>query len=481
MKTALLAVALFLGCTALAFPQARLAILPFTGGIGGDGEAVATMLAARQELRAAFTLVPLSGETGAEHLSAFTDSDIVADIGRSLNADYVLSGHIRRLGNRNLIIATVVCVQTLQLVAGYYRIYRNFRDLPGFLPSMSRNLARETLGRPTPGLLPSLAVAPLTVADTLEQLEAATVHGEADMHNLETLAQILAIRLAGTGKYAVLPRASVMRTALRAWETRAVDERAVALERLVELLLGILDEAEAVDETDMGAIATVGQAAGADLVLFVEMRDLYGMTVFVAQIRGGEPLDGVSRGYRNIGEGVNLMAELAFLLADPDGAPDRIATLNRQRRLANMFDDPARFWSLGVSAGTAFADPWAIGTLHATLAPLPFSFVRLGLDAGFVSEIEGASLFSIYPFAQYALFLPFARGGLYLAAGGGFLVARYTFGNLVDTRSGFSANFTAGINIGDVFEVSYTMRTDFSLFSGKVSAGFTHRFRLRGR
>ena len=307
-----------------------------------------------------------------------------------------------------------------------------------------------------------------------------------EIHDLETLVQILAIELVATGKYAVLPRASSMRTALSSWEIRMADERAAALERLIEMILGIIeapDEA-VIEEGIGGAVTAMGQAANADLVLSVETRSLYGVDMFAAQILrtwDGGLLEGVSRGYRNIGGGVNLMAEIAILLTDPDDAPERIADLNRRQRRANLFDDSARFWSVGLSAGTSFADPWAIGTLHATLAPLPFSFIGLGFDVGFISDIEGAEYFSMRPFVHAAFFLPFptGRGGLYVGAGGGLMMSRYYFDGLDKNINTPTADFTAGINIGNMLDISYTLRTDFSLISSKVSIGFTHRFRVR--
>jgi len=147
----------------------RLGILPFTGGMGGDGEAIAALLTSRPEILAAFTVVPITDQAStviAEHqlqMTAFTDSDAIANIGRILGADYVISGHMRRLGNRNLVIATVINVETLELVAGYYRTYRNFREVRGCMPSMSRSLVNGILGRPTLGQLPSLAIAPLGI------------------------------------------------------------------------------------------------------------------------------------------------------------------------------------------------------------------------------------------------------------------------------------------------------------------------------
>jgi len=170
---------------------------------------------------------------------------------------------------------------------------------------------------------------------------------------------------------------------------------------------------------------------------------------------------------------------VAFLLgvewrADPGEPPGQIARL---------LGDPARLWTVGVSAGTSLADPWVIATLHGTLAPFRFWFIRLGADAGFISGIEDASYFSLYPFAHVAFFMPFCmtplpleRGGFYVGAGAGFAFARYSFPDSVVSITMPKADFTAGVNIGNMLDISYTLRTDFSSFNGKISVGFTHRF-----
>ena len=481
MKGSFFVTVLLMGYAFSAFAQTdyqarpMLGILPFAGGAHGDGEAIAGALLSRREILDAFTVVPLSAEAGAVaserlfQMGAFTDSDIVAEIGRMIGADYVISGHLRRIGgNRNLVIATVVCVETLELVTGYYRTYRSFWETRDFMPSMAGSLANATLGRSARGRIPRLAVAPFQYA-----------HEDAG-HDMETLVQILAIELAG--EYAVMPRASIMRAALRRWEARIAGEMDAALELLLELLLGdpgIREDADADAEPTL-AITEIGRAAGAELVLSVDSRDFGDANMFVAQIlraEDGNALAGTSAGYRTVADGVNLMAEIAVLLTDPDGAPERIAAIARQRRLAGMFGDPARFWGLGVSVGSSFAAPWVIGTLYASLAPFPFSFLRLGGDFGFVSGTDGLGYFSVYPFAHYAFFMPFPWGGWYLGAGGGFLVARHRFLDLVYTRRGFLADFTAGVNIGNRLDVSYTLRTNFSSANGKLSVGFTHRFR----
>jgi len=403
-----------------------------------------------------------------------------------LGVDYVISGHIRRLGGRKLVIATVICVETLELVAGYYRAYRYLWESRDFLPSMSAALVSAVLGRPSLGELPRLAVAHFGSAPdaAAREQDAPPRYGydDADPHDMDTLAQILAIELANSGRYAVLPRASVMRAALVRWEARVAGAMDAALERLLELLLGDGDWAEAGDADGefAGAITEIGREAEADMVLALEARAIGDVNMFAARIldtEDGSALAGVSRGYGAIADGVRLMAEIAILLTDHYHSPERIAALRRQRLIAGIFGDSARFWSVGVSVGSSFAAPWVIGTVHATLAPFPFSFLRIGGDLGFVSGADGIGYFSVYPFAHYVFFLPFSWGGLYAGAGGGFLAARHTFYGLVETRRGPLMDFTAGVSVWDRIDVSYTLRTNFSSANGKLSVGFTHRFR----
>jgi len=460
----LLAALLFFCCAAFAFPQVdigtrpRLGILPFTGGTGGDGETIATLLSHQREIMDAFTVVPRTSAVNdifAEQyfqLTGLTDQDTIARIGGAFAANYVISGNIRRLGNRNLVIATMVNVETFEQVAGYYRMYRNIGEVRGFLPSMARAMANAALGRDRSGL-PSLAIGPFSAG--------------LDTHDAETLAQILAIEILNTGKYAVLTRTSTMQAALREHEFQMRGH--VADEELVSF----------------------GRAGNADLVLSAVGQRLGDITMFTAQIFHVEEvrlIEGATRDYRVIADGIDLMAEIAILLTDPGAAPARIAELHRRRSRAALFGDTSRFWSLGVSAGTSFAAPWLTGTVQATLAPLPHSFVRIGCDLGFVSGVEGVGYFLIYPFVHYALFLPFdmlplpfESGGWHIGIGGGFLIDEHRFDDFTVNRGIPAADFITGVNIGNVFDISYTLRTNFSWFASRVSVGFTHRFQTWGR
>ncbi|MCL2763279.1 MAG: hypothetical protein FWD36_08775, partial [Treponema sp.] len=137
----------------------------------------------------------------------------------------------------------------------------------------------------------------------------------------------------------------------------------------------------------------------------------------------------------------------------------------------------------GVAGGTTFAVPWVIGTLHGTIAPFKHTFLELGCDVGFLTLDDRVdSYYSLYPFANLAGFIPFGtKGGFYLGAGGGYMMAHYTFpeGKIPDIHV-IAFNAVAGINLWNFLNISYTCRTDidnfFSRFSNKLSVGFTYRF-----
>ena len=544
MKKVALAVALLAGCRLLVFAQLdnpRLAILPFAGE---DGEAITALLSGRWEILSAFDVVPLPAENGASpawqrlRAGAFVDSDLAAEVGRMVGADYVLWGNTRRLGSENLVVAAVICAGSLELVAGYYRIYGTIEEAREFMPSMSWGLVYATLARPALGSLPRLAISPYVMASDPGAFRFPYGDG-AGTHDKETLAQILAIEIARTGAYAVLPRSSLMQTTLRAWEARVIAERVAELERLLGLLVWLLDiqdeeiletlgarhesaaervvalETLAVTISNMlgaqpetpendatGAIQEIARAAGADIVLSAETRSNEGATAFAALVlcaEGGERLNGARGSYRAIDGGVSMMAHVAALLTGREARAVGPAPLPPARVWpllpgvgvpAPMLEDSSRFWSVGAAVGTSFNDPWLIGTLQGTVAPLPFSFARIGIDLGFISGIEGdagrAGYFSAHPFVLLAFFYPFdrlpvplTRGGVYAGVGGGVQIARYTFGDYTENMNTPTVDFTVGLNIGNMLDVSYTLRTNFALFSSKLSVGFTHRLGAR--
>ena len=150
---------------------------------------------------------------------------------------------------------------------------------------------------------------------------------------------------------------------------------------------------------------------------------------------------------------------------------------SRLKGLLGITGNEARLWTIGASVGSSFSRPLIIGTLHGTIAPFRYSFLELGIDAGFISRKANENYYSIYPFAHYALFWPFDRGGLYIGAGIG-----YMFGEIIHPGERepvriIAADGIVGANIMNVLDVSYTLRTTFSTFSNKFSIGYTYRFK----
>ena len=145
---------------------------------------------------------------------------------------------------------------------------------------------------------------------------------------------------------------------------------------------------------------------------------------------------------------------------------------------ARTNSEASRLWTLGASLGTSLSAPWVITTVHGTIAPFDYSFLELGFDIGFVEGSTEAGYNSFYPYAHYAFFLPFEKIGLYAGAGGGVMIVSYDF---FDKGGKYSetipvVSITAGVNILNIIDVSYTVRTNFTGVSPKLSAGYTYRF-----
>jgi TolB-like protein len=452
-------------------PKPRLGILPFTGGTGGDGETIATLFSFQDEILEAFTVVPRTSAVNALvaeqsfQLSGYTDSDTIARLGRMLNADFVISGRIHRLGHRNLVITTIVDVESFEQLGGDYREYRTIEEVPGMMADIAHAVINAS--RRDTSALPNLAVVPF-------HLDGRGVNVE----DAESLVQILSIEIANSGKYTVLPRTTAIQAALQALDFQ---------------MTGATAEEEA---------KALGRAINAQYVLNAEVRSLGTMNMFTASIlnvEDGSLLLGGFRNYRTVADGISLMAELASVLtgvaASPAPAQQTIAEPRAPRPERSPRPvrerpetDNAALNSIGVSAGTSFATPAFIGTVSGTVAPARNMFFEFGLDVGLIytgqqgDDFTVDSYYSLYPFANLGFFVPFTgRGGWYAGIGGGYMFGEYTFN---DGRAGiniFAFNLTTGFLIGNVFNISYTLRTNFEGTSNKVSAGYTYRFGQRRR
>jgi len=158
----------------------------------------------------------------------------------------------------------------------------------------------------------------------------------------------------------------------------------------------------------------------------------------------------------------------------PQPLPVQPARDNRSRESTKDL----RFWSIGGSAGTCFADPWVVATIRGTIAPINYSFLELGVDAGFVSGERVIKFsYSITPFAHLAFYMPLGQiVGVYAGAGGSFMFASYSiFENWYNSNI-FAMDVVTGINLFSKLDISYTFKTNFKRVGNKLSVGYTYRF-----
>ncbi|MDR1220703.1 MAG: hypothetical protein LBK73_13970 [Treponema sp.] len=186
-----------------AFAKDNLAVLPFTGGTGEEGEIIAELFSFNRELNAVFAPIPrtsitrtVNNEQKFQRNTGMTDPDTIAAIGKQLGANYVLTGSIGKLGSQNLLIISIVKIDDLRQVAGDVQTYVNTRDIQGKLPDMARNIIEAT--KIDASRLEKLAVTPVDLGKDI------------DARVADTLAQILSINLIKSKKYAVYPRTATL-------------------------------------------------------------------------------------------------------------------------------------------------------------------------------------------------------------------------------------------------------------------------------
>jgi formylglycine-generating enzyme required for sulfatase activity len=264
----------------------RIAILPFTGVSGADGENIALILSNDREIQTAFTVVPRTASVNSKvtaqsfQQSGITDTDTISAIGKELYADFVITGHIKKLGERNLVILSIVEVLSFRQISGSYREFAELGELRVLLPDITKRML-EAMWIDTTNM-PALAVLPFTVPAGVSAQDA------------EVLAQLLAIEIANTGRYIVLPRTST-----------------------IEATLANLDSRYA-DLTGINSVKAIGRAIDAHYALAGNVIRLgENLNLFLAQILSIDSaalLVGSDVEYRTITDGLHLMPELSFQL-----------------------------------------------------------------------------------------------------------------------------------------------------------------------
>jgi TolB-like protein len=260
-----------------------LAVLPFTGGKGEEGETIAELFSFAPALRDVFDLIPRTSiaravrdEYNFQMGAGMTDPDTIAAIGNQLGAGYIAAGTIAKLGNRNLLLISILKIDDLRQIAGDIQTYTRIEELKGKLPEMARNIIEATQ-IDTSSSLDKLAVLPVERG------------GPIDARVADTLAQILSIYLIKSGRYAVYPRTATLEQVQTEYKTQM---------------------AVTAEENVVG----VGKGDNPEFVLSVVARRLGNQNMFNASIinlESGVQRTGASGNYTTLEGGIEVMGNLA--------------------------------------------------------------------------------------------------------------------------------------------------------------------------
>jgi TolB-like protein len=426
-------------CAALAAwgqEKPPLGILPFTGGSGQEGNTIAMLFTNSRDLQQVFRVVPRTSSVEAimqeqqfQRTSGLTDTDTIARLGKQYNADYVVSGHVARLGNANLLLISIVNVETMEQIAGDYREYGTIEEVRALLPDMAAHIIDSVQGRGGPEARPRLAVPPLAILD--ERVE---------RDDAEILARILATEIANTHQYIVLPRLTTIQNAI---ETEKKIQKS-----------GL---------TDRDTLAAIGKATNAQYVLSGTITSLGRLNLFDVKIQDVEtatlrPGAGSDREYQSLEDGIEIMSELAY----------DITGVQTERYLENMRrKDEQKRREAEAAAEREWQDSWENSRLYAGLR-LGWSprFYELSKDVGSGSAENSGSFDAALQVSAYIYSLFGVEIGLQTGLWFGADTVSHSG---TDGEGDFTASFTSSsLMIPLLAKLSYRMSGRFvaSLFTG---------------
>jgi hypothetical protein len=475
MKRIIGAAALAFALTNAIFAKDMLAILPFTGGQGEDGETIAELFSFEKELTALFTPVPrtsinraIRNEQKFQMSSGMTDPDTIAALGRQLGAQYVAAGSITALGAQKLLIIAIIKIDELRQVAGDIQTYATTSEIRGKLPAMAKTIAAAS--KKNTSALPLLAVPPVQLS------------GGANKNDADTMAQILAVYLIRTGKYAVHPR------------TKSLEQ--------VQIEYGNQFGGDVADEY----LPKIGKGKNPRLVLSVTARKLDKDTMFnaaVINLETGGQETGETVDYTSLEDGLRSMEELALKIAGQDNvvrarkAAEEAARKKQEAeakraafksKVSQLFTEqyPYSYWSIGFNAGSTFTTPLLTLSPNITIPLVKVAYVDLGCDFGFFTntDIKDPSYKSYYPYIRVSAFVPFSmdnddafleKFGFHFGLGYGCMITDYRSCDHDNQAVTHAFDGALGFLLINAIDISYSIRVTNDA-NHKLSIGYIHRF-----
>ena len=130
----------------------KVAVLPFSSANEEEGDTLASMFANELSKRKVYRVLTRNSqmEKVMKELNfqrnGLTDENTIIQIGRALNAQYVLAGNISKLGRNNILIVSMINVETFENITGDSKSFRNIEDVIQFVPQIVNEIT-GTRGR----------------------------------------------------------------------------------------------------------------------------------------------------------------------------------------------------------------------------------------------------------------------------------------------------------------------------------------------
>ena len=290
------------------FAKDNLAVLPFTGGRGEDGETIAELFMFDQTINGAFTLIPrtsitraMRGEQRFQYTSGLTDPDNAVSLGHQLGAKYIIAGNIAQLGDKNLLVVGIINTETLEEIAGDIQTFTKIEEMPAKIPAMAQSIVAAT--KRDTSKLPKLAATRVAVSG--------------NDSTGDVLAQILAIHLIHFGSYAVYPRTKSLEQVQAEWDNQLRGD--TADNNIVRIGAG---------ENPLYALACVARRLGEQTMF----------NASIINLKSGAQETGTSVNYKTINDGMEVMQTLAQKLSYGNETEWRVDTAERFMRAVEIIN-----------------------------------------------------------------------------------------------------------------------------------------------
>ena len=120
----------------------KVAVLPFSSVNEEEGDTISSIFANELSKRKVYTVLTRNSqmEKAMKELNfqrkGMTDENTIAEIGKALNAQYVMAGSISKLGRNNTLVVSMINVETLENLTGSSKTFRNIEDVIQYVPQI---------------------------------------------------------------------------------------------------------------------------------------------------------------------------------------------------------------------------------------------------------------------------------------------------------------------------------------------------------